>query len=475
MKTLSSGLVLTVLCLLNFIACEPTSQSPPKSPPPASPPPVTVARKADLDGDSMLGQPGSNSGKETLAGSAVQDSVPFKSTKHGLKLQIPKGWSIGTTPEGNVLLRIEREGKHAFPPVIIIREIRVGTPTTPAQLKEQLRVAYRKAFKDARILSDDPVSAGGRSGFSFVVRTKGPGDADATAIRSTIGEGPVQYLAIDADLPQADLEPLKREYDTLLGSLRFFARPMPAWVKGDAPAWKEAIIQMAAATPEGDPTQWLREEMGINVGKDEIGTLTLAMRSATEDGVSGYEVESNYKVDLGNDGRQEVNMKGWFSRDLTTQRVYVEEAKTGKDRESVYYWARGRLEKGRVNITRRINGERSSWSGAAEESALFDELMEILQWQLVRLGKKRMAVPVVSLYDPQPRFWRVQMHGRHDAKSSGKALEVLLTTVLRNDGRIFTFWYGLDHRLLQRSCAGSPLVKRLKKDTKPEKAPDPDK
>lgn len=403
---------------------------------------------------------------------AGQDSTPFESANHGVRLKIPAGWTVDSTPQANLLLRINKGGAFPFPPAIIAQEMRLSEPATPGQLKEKLRTAYQSVLIEARILEEEPVKIAGQSGFSFTIQTRTPKGDPVMAVRTVIGDGPSRYVSVDADLPKAAYGRLRDEYDRLLGSLEFFPRRQPPGVAEEAAQWQELLPKLAGEPLPAAAKPGFKDEMVIEVKAPDgtmrqVGAYSFAVRPETQEATDGLSITISYKIDLGESGKQEVSTQGWLSRDFKRQRVLSEEARTGSDKRSTYFSADGSLENGQARATRRINGEKSVWSGPVDPATVLEDLVEGLQWRLATLGKRSVAVPVLSLYDPQPRPWRFEVSGEQSVQDGDRQIDVHVLGLQRHDGQRFFFWYDKQQRLVQRRATGGPIFRKVVVATPP--------
>lgn len=381
--------------------------------------------------------------------------TPFESRDFGVRLKIPAGWSVDSTREPHVLLKIQKSGDFVYRPTIQLYEAVAGDPITPGQFKESMRTSIQRLLKEARIFEDQAVQAGGRPGFSFFVRVKA--DVDLVVIRSILGEGPKRYLGVDANFPEDGWTELRKDYDALLASIEFTRRRSREASEKELKPILDAFQLLAEEKAEKKD---LRDELVIYIGEKEFGTFHWSIRDAASEGVEGFEVESVQTVDLGEEGKQTIRVLGFLSRDMSIQKVFTEQMRVSRERKTVYFTAEGKLSGGRIHVVRRINGEKSEWTAAAEPGGVFADLIEGLLWRLAPLGKRLVAIPAIDLFDPEAGLWRIEFAGLQKMREGEKTVEIYVAFQVRDDGQLTTFWYDADRHLIRRNVNNGPQMKR---------------
>jgi hypothetical protein len=388
----------------------------------------------------------------------AQDS-PFESSDFGVRLKIPAGWTIDATRQARVILKLTLSGDGPVKPELLVYEAALAEPVTPAQYKEQLRHFLQRAYKEPRMVEDRAVTAGGRSGFVLGVASKGAGDVDVVSLKGLIEISPKRMLGVDGVFPRGREEALGKVYDALLASVEFIPRKSPIGTEDGLRQLAQAVekIFKTPAPPEG-PT-----ELGVFAGDKRIGTYTITLKPGTRGAAAGWELESAFRVDLGEEGRSESHVTGFLSHDLATQAAEVAESKVGKDKRAQNFSASVNLAGGEVRSVRRINGERVETRFKVPERAILGELEEALKVRLLELGKGLVSVPVVSAFENEPGYLRIELAGPQKKPVGGAEAEVHVLLVQREDGSVVTDWHDKDRRPAQISYSNTSLLLRRAK------------
>jgi hypothetical protein len=393
-----------------------------------------------------------------LLSAAGPQEAAFESAEYGIRLKIPRGWTVDATKTPRVILKLTLPGEHAFPPEILLSELAFSEYVTLAQYREQVRQFIQRTYREPRLLDDRDCAAGGRPGFYFVTASKTLNDAEAVSFKGFIALQPARMLSVECVYPKAGQEDAQKAYDGLLAAIEFIPRKPPPGTEEGLKRFAEEAAKLAA--PEPGLTR--KEELEYVLGERNIGTYTLEIAASSREGVEGLEQKSAHVVDLGEEGRAESRVTGFLSNDLARQWVQVEDARTGKDRRTQYFTAKASLEGGQMTVERRINGEKSSVQVKVPERTVFSELVEALQARLVPGAKVQLSVPAISAFENEAGHVRIHLEGRHEMRVDDKLVEVHVVS-LQRDETLLNYWYSADRRILRRTVSGQSLVLRPKK------------
>jgi hypothetical protein len=384
----------------------------------------------------------------------AQDS-DFESADYGIKLKIPKGWSIDATRQARVILKLNLPGDGAVKPELLIHDAPFPDPITLGQYKEQLRHYLQRAYKEPWMLDDRAVKVGGRDGFVLSLSSRSTTDAELVSCKGLVMISPRHFLGVDGVFPKAQQEALLKVYETLLSTIEFIPRRQPVGAEDGLKKLEEALGKLSEpwTPPSGD-------DISIFLGDKEIGTQTIVLKAR---GSEGVDLDMFTRIDLGDDGRSEARVTGYLSNDLATQSVQVAEIRVGKDKRVQSFTASATLSGGEVRADGRINGEKMAWSSKVPARAVFSEFMDLLQRRLLAAGKGLVMVPTVQAFDHDPMVLKVELGGAHKMRADDQTVDVQVVYQAREDGALVTYWYDMDRRLTRiTSSAQGPVFKRKK-------------
>lgn len=393
-----------------------------------------------------------------LAGRQAADSN-FESGDYGIKLTIPPGWSINATRQARVILKLNQAGEGPNKPEMLVYEAPFSEPITLGQYREQLRHFIQRAYKDPVMLDDRAISGGGRTGFLFVLRSKGQGDVELVSLKGILELSPRRMLGVDAVFPKGQEEAQQKAYDALLGSIQFIPRTPPMGTADGLKRFAEVASKVAAAPVL--PAH--KEELEIVLGEKAIGTYSVSISPAKQGDRQGIASETVFRVDVGDEGRAESKIEGFFTPDLSFQTVRVTELKSGKEKRVQSFEATTTLTGGEFVAERRINGEKSSAKFKVPERTVLSELVEPVQQRLLEAGKGLVSFPAVAAYESEPGWVKVENGGLNKMKVDDQTIDVHVSFLLREDGSLSNYWYDGDRRLLRISQNNQSLVIRRKK------------
>ena len=389
---------------------------------------------------------------------AGPQEAAFESAEYGIRLKIPRGWTVDATKQPRVILKLTLPGEHSFPPELLLSEVVFSEYVTLGQYREQVRQFIQRTYREPRLLEDRECTAGGRPGFFFVTLSRTVNEADAVSCKGFIALQPARMLSVECVFPRAGQEEALKAYDALLAAVEFIPRKPAAGTE-------EGLKRFAEEAPKLAPAEAglvRKEELEYVLGERNIGSYVLDVSAGTREGAAGLEVKSVHLVDLGEEGKAEARVTGFLSNDLARQWVEVEDVRVGKDRRTQYFTAKGALAGGKVTVERRINGEKSSVEIKVPERTVFSELVEALQARLVPGAKSMMSVPSISAFENEAGHVRIQLEGKHEMRVDDKLVEVHVVS-LQRDESLLNYWYSSDRRILRRTVSGQSLVLRPKK------------
>jgi hypothetical protein len=391
------------------------------------------------------------------ASAEAQDS-DFESADYGIKVKIPKGWNIDATRQARVILKLNQAAEGSVKPELLIYDAPFSDPMTLGQYKEQLRHYLQRAYKDPWMVEDRAAKAGGKEGFILGIQSRATNDAELVSYKGIFEISPRHFLGVDGVFPKAQNEALSKIYDGLLAAVEFIPRRQPIGTEDGLKQLDEAVKKLTE--PWTPPAA---EEISIFLGEKEIGSQTMAWKTATQGGAAGIELDLFTRIDLGDDGRSEARVKGFLSNDLATQSVELSEIRAGKDKRVQSFTASASLSGGEVRVSGRINGEKTDKTFKAPARAVFSELMDLLQRRLLAIGKGFVMVPTVQAFDHDPVTLKVEIGGLHKMRVDEQTVEVNVVYQAREDGALVTYWYDADRRLFRiTSSAQGPVFKRKK-------------
>lgn len=388
---------------------------------------------------------------------SAQDS-DFESADYGIKLKIPKGWNIDATRQAGVILKLNLAGEAGLKPELLVYQSGFADPITPTQYKEQLRHYLQRAYKEPWMVEDRAAKAGGRDGFILGVQSRAVNNSEILSYKGLFQTSPRRFLGVDGVFPKGQEEALSKVYEGLLASIEFIPKRQPIGAEAGQKQLEEALgrLKEPFAAPGAD-------ELGIFLGEKEIGSQTMSWKAAPTGGAEGIELTLHTKIDLGDDGRSEVRVKGFLSSDFAMQSVELQETRVGKDKRVQSFSATASLSGGEAKVESRINGERSVTSFKVPSHAVFSELMDLLQRRLLAIGKGFVVVPTVQAFDHDPVMLKVELAGVHKMRAEDQTVDVQVVYQAREDGSLVTYWYDAERRLTRiTSSAQGPVFKRKK-------------
>jgi hypothetical protein len=387
-----------------------------------------------------------------------QESV-FESSEFGVRLKIPAGWNVDATRQPRVILKLKKAGDAAVPPELQVYELPFPQPITLGQYREQLRHFLQKAYRNPRMLDDREAKAGGRPGFVLQLASIGTAGETVVSHKGIFELSPSRMVGVDGVFPEGQAEALRGAYEEFLKSIEFIPRKRPAGVEAELERFGGAMGKLAAG-PGLDPRTDVLEVMA---GDKKIGEYTLALKPGETEGAAGVEVQADYAIDLGEEGRLETHLKGFLSNDLSVQKVAWSELRVAKDKRAQNFEASVTLAKGKLEASRRVNGEASTARLEAPERAVLSELLEALQVRLLGAGKDLLSVPVVSAFENDPGYAKIELRGLNSTKVDDKVVQIHVSFLVRETGSLATYWHDEAGRLLRITQQDKGLVFRRKK------------
>jgi hypothetical protein len=394
----------------------------------------------------------------SAAAAPVQEQV-FESADYGIRLKIPQGWNIDATRQQRVLLKLNQAVDSLIKPELMVYEAPFSDPITLGQYREQLRHFLQRAYKEPRMLDDRPATAGGKPGFILAIGSRGANDTEVVSFKGIFELSPRRMLGVDGVFPKGKEEELLKVYDKLLASIELFPRKSPAGTEEEVKRFAEAVPKLAAKPAPAAR----KDEMEISSGGRSIGTYTFSMGPSTQGAVHGIEVETDYRIDLGEEGRIEVRVKGFMTHDLAHQTVHVEDVRTSKDKRTQNFTADVTLKDGEVRSERRINGEKSAAQFKLAGPAVLSELAEALQVRMLDLGKNLVSAPSVPAFENETGTVKLEVSGLHKMKADDEMTEINVSFLVREDGLFVTYWYDGAGRLIRITHPNQSLVMKRKK------------
>lgn len=390
---------------------------------------------------------------------AIQDPLPFESAEYGVKLTIPKGWNLDASREPRVILKLNLADPGAVKPELIVYEIRPPEPVAISQHKELVRQQIQRTYRDPKIVDDRTLTVGGKPAFLFAVESKAATDADVRSYRAVVVLSAHRLLGVDGVFPRASADSLAKTYDAFLNGVTFIDRKKGAGLDEGLKNLADAVKRIAATPLAAER----KETLDVDVGPKTIGSYTISMRPATRGLVLGTDIESKFIVDLGDDGRVETTVKGFLADDLSVQSVDFEEKKVNREKRTQVFSSTALLSEGEIRSERRINGERTSLALKVPAHAVLAELLEPLQFRLIDQGKYVMAVPVVSAFETEVFYAKLEGLGPVQVKVDDKTtVEASVSTILREDGGQVNYSYTKEKRVLRVGYAGQPFTMKPK-------------
>ncbi len=392
-----------------------------------------------------------------LAAALLAQDPSFESADFGIRLKLPAGWNVDAARDARAVLKLNLPGEFPVRPELVVYEVPLPEAVTLSQYKEPYRQLLQRSFKDVRLEDDRAVTAGGKTGFRFVLRLKDAGDVDMVLVKSLFEISPRRFLAVDATYPKSAEEKVGGAHEALMKSLEFIPRrPAPDVAEG-VKQWAALRAKLPPAAVEAG------EELEVLYGDKVIGTYTYSFKPGARGAQKGLETRIATRLDLGADGRIETETVGFLADDGSLQVAELTELKVGKDKRTQDYTARSVLAGRALKVERRINGEHQVFESELPENSVLAELVEPLQFRLLEFPKGQVAVPVIGAFDADPAHHVVAQGGLNQMKSGDSTVDVYVVFAVRDNGPQMTYWYDKDRRLIRITTQGQSLVIRRKK------------
>jgi hypothetical protein len=385
----------------------------------------------------------------------------FESPDYGIRLKLPAGWTVDSTRQVQVVLKLALPGDKPFRSELIIRELPFPEEhITIGQYREQIRQLIQRTYRDPRILEDRDATVGGRPGFVFVTASRTTGDADAVSYRCLVELSPSRLLWVEGIVPKEGAEAAAKTFDALLATIEFFPRAAPPGTEEGLKKFAEA----AAKLPATDATFERKLDMEYVLGDSKVGTYQQELKAGTREGAAGIEVKTVDVIDLGTKGRLEKRTTAFLSDDLARQWGDVEIIHKGSEGRTQYFTAAVKVEGTSATIERRINGEKSSTKVTVPERTVLLELLEALQVRLLGSpAKGLMSAPVLPAFDNEAGHVAIEMRGKHEMKGEAGLVDVHIIVVQREDGTLINYWYDADRKMIRRTVGGQSIMLQTRK------------
>jgi hypothetical protein len=385
----------------------------------------------------------------------AQDQA-FESDEFGVRLKIPQGWNIGSARQPHVMLKLNMSGEFPFKPELLVYEVRLREPSTLMQYREILRHYVQRAFREPRFLKQEAAKAGGRDGFVFTIISKAATGGDAVSCKGIFEISPRRLLAVDGIFPAGHEEKLRAVYDRFVESIELFKRKHA----GADQAWLDNFAKAVEKFGECELKE-STDELEIMVGTTKVGSYTMTVRPGELELVKGLEIETKTVLETA-DEKVVSTIRGFLANDLSLQIVEVEELKRGKDKRTQDFWAKSTLKAGKATIDRRINGEASSMEIAVPEHTVLSELAEALQMRLLAQEGVKVAVPVLSAFESEVGYIKIEGGGVHETKVKTEVVKIHVSFLLREDGQLRTYWFDEHKRPMRVTTSGGSVVFKRK-------------
>ena len=343
---------------------------------------------------------------------------------------------------------------------MLVYEIRLRDPVTLGQYMEQLRHYVQTNYREPRIDNVRPVTVRGRSGVIMDLTAKNETGQETQTLKGIFEISPKRLVAVDGVFPGSNGVDA---YEELVTQMRFPApKPRPELRKG-LKAFDGVAKKLSGLPIEGEQS----DDLDILSGNKKVGGHRVKVGSGSRFGLGGTEIESITEMDLGDQGRLVIKTSGFLSHDLSRQELELERIRYAKDGRTLNFEARLQLKNGEVRADRRINGERSESSFSVPPRTILGELAEALQGRIANLDRELITVPVLSAFENQLSYLRIEVAGLHRMrpKLDAPLQDVYVLYLLRDDGALLTYWYGPKGSLLRVTEAGKPLVYRARSES----------
>lgn len=369
--------------------------------------------------------------------------------QEGLEVGCPEGWEPARSQLPGVVLRAvgPREGGD-LPPVLQVFHARKTDPTTFSRYRRDLRATAEKC-SGFKFIHEEDVVLGGRKAYCLTavieIARNGKNAVPVRMVRCGGLLAPRRHVLVEVISSPEDGNRFDALAKRVFGSIRTIERPLEPREQKGLRAFSELLKKLGT-----DPAAFESESaLGICFRGRPVGTYRVRTKSVEADGETGFEVETELIVDLGEEGKSRTTVTGFMDATLSTQRISMIKRIVDQAGEILKYRAHAALREGKVEVERTILGEKSSEELAVPKGTVFRSLLVPFLLRLVEHGRIDMHVRVLNAYDRSPVPVRIEV---------SKMERILIDKERRNGVVIFvthphrrhrTYIIGTNRELLQ--------------------------